>query len=50
MTLGTLKKHLAELEEQGATDNSEIKILDTGFYVYVSDIIFDNEEILIIID
>lgn len=48
MTLGTLKKHLAELEEQGATDDSEVKILDLGYFVHIDHIEFVDNDILII--
>lgn len=48
MTLGTIKKHLAELEEQGATDDSEVYVLDMGGYTHIAYIEFDDKDILII--
>ena len=50
MTLGTIKKHLAELEERGATDDSEVMILDAGYgdYYHIQFLELDSENIVII--
>lgn len=42
MTLGTLKKHFVELEEQGATDDSEINIRYAQSYSHVEYVEYDD--------
>ena len=50
MTLGALKKHIKELEERGATDDSEVMILDAeyGDYYHIQFLELEFENVVII--
>lgn len=47
MTLGSLEKHFKEMREQGATDDSEVYVIN-DYYSHIENIEFDGEDILII--